>query len=353
MRLKAVSIEQLESGMVLARTVTNSDMVIVLSEGTILNDAHITRLKCLDVPVVYIKDDFDLNRNYQQAAAVLKRNAAFIHDFDVVSKYADEVFQALKKGEVPKEQTEKVAAHILPLADNSGTIDFLFSLGHLNTSIALHSERVAILSGILAKWMHFSWEDIRVIVTAAFLHDVGKIKMEDRLIGRNPENLNEEDFESYKKHCIDGEALLKDAKFDEVIQKVALCHHEKMDGNGFPNGLSGSSIPPYARLIAVADTYDNLTSEKPGTVKQTPFFAVSYFIREIYTSLDPVVCVPLLNRIKDSLIGSRITLNDGRKGTVVMYPNDFSAMPIISLDNGSDINLNKSPDTNITAYDPT
>lgn len=350
--MKAVSIERLEPGMTLARTVTNGDMVIVLSEGTVLANAHITRLKTLDVPVVYIKDDFDLSQNYQQASAVLLKNKAFSHEFDVVSKYADEVFNALKNGEIPKEQTQKVAAHILPLADNSGTIDYLFSLGHKNTTLALHSERVAILSGILAKWMHFSWEEIRTVVTAAFLHDVGKVKLPDRLLDRDPANLEEDDLKTYQKHCEDGAELLKKSGFNEKIQNVALCHHENMNGTGFPRSLSGEAIPPYARIVAVANTYDSLTSERPGNIKRTPFHAVSYFVREIYSSLDPVVCVPLLTRIKDSLIGSHVTLSDGRKGIVAMYPNDFSAMPVISLEDGSDINLNHSPNISVTQYEP-
>ena len=350
--MKAVSVERLEPGMTLARTVTNEDMIIVLSEGTILTNAHITRLKSLDIPVVHIKDDFDLNQNYQQASAVLKKNKAFSHEFDVVSKYADEVFESLKNGEIPKEQTQKVAAHILPLADNSGTIDYLFSLGHKSTTLALHSERVAILSGIIAKWMHFDWEEIRTVVTAAFLHDVGKVKMPDRLIDRDPDNLEEEDLKIYHKHCEDGAEIIKKSGLSDVIQKVALCHHEKMNGTGFPNGLSGDAIPPYARIVAVANTYDDLTSEKPGAVKQTPFHAVSYFVREIYSSLDPVVCVPLLTRIKDSLIGSHVTLSNGNKGIVAMYPNDFSALPIISLDDGGDINLNKSPNITVIQYEP-
>ena len=350
--LKAVSIERLEPGMTLARTVTNEDMVIVLSEGTVLANAHITRLKSLDIPVVYIKDDFDLSQNYQQASAILKKNKAFAHEFDVVSKYADEVFQSLKEGNIPKEQTQKVAAHILPMADNSGTIDYLFSLGHKNTTLALHSERVAILSGIIAKWMHFDWEEIRQVVTAAFLHDVGKVKMPDRLFDRDPDYFEDEDRKIYQKHCEDGRDLLKKAGFNEQIQKVALSHHERMNGTGFPNGITGDAIHPYARIVAVANTYDDLTSERPGSVKRTPFDAVSYFVREIYASLDPVVCVPLLNRIKDSLIGSRIILSDGRKGTVAMYPNDFSALPIIAIDDGSNINLNKTPNITITQYDP-
>ena len=351
-KLKAVSIERLEPGMTLARTVTNEDMVIVLSEGTVLANAHITRLKSLDIPVVYIKDDFDLSKNYQQASSIFLKDKAFSHDFDVVSKYADEVFQDLKDGNIPQEKTEKVAAHILPLADNSGTIDYLFALGHKNTTLALHSERVAILSGIIGKWMHFNWEEIRQLVTAAFLHDVGKVKMPDRLIDRNPENLEEEDYKIYQKHCEDGANFLKKSGFSDVIQKVALCHHERMNGTGFPKGLTGEAIHPYAKIVAVANTYDELTSEKPGAIKRTPFDAIIYFITEMYVSLDPAVCVPLLNRIKDSLIGSTIKLSDGRKGTVSMFPNDFSALPIISLEDGSSINLNKTPDIKINQYDP-
>ncbi len=351
--MKAVSIESLEPGMVLARTVTNSDMVIVLSEGTTLANAHITRLKALDVPVVYIKDEFDMSQNYQQASAILMKDKSFAHDFDVVSKYADEVFEELKAGKVPQEQTKKVTSHILPLADNSGTIDYLFALGHKNATIALHSERVAILSGIIAKWMHFGWEDIRNVVTAAFLHDVGRMKLPDRLINRNPENLNEEDYKTYQKHCEEGSAILKDSGFDEIIQVVALSHHENMDGSGWPNGFSGDAIHPYARIVAVANLYDDLTGEKPGEVKKTPFDAVTHFAREIYTTLDPVVCVPLLTRIKDSLIGSHVVLSDGRSGVVAMFPNDFSALPILALDDGGTLNLNKFPELSVTKYEPT
>ncbi len=350
--LKAISIERLEPGMTLARTVTNSDMIIILSEGTILTNAHITKLQTLDVPVVYIKDDFDLSQNYQQASAVLQKNKAFSHDFEVVSKYADEVFESLKDGQIPKEQTQKVAAHILPMADNSGTIDYLFSLGHRSTTLALHSERVAILSGILAKWMHFGWEEIRTVVTAAFLHDVGKVNFPDTILDKDPDSLEEEDLKIYQKHCQDGADLLKKGGFNDTIQKVALSHHEKMNGSGFPNTLTGDKIPPYARIVAVADTYDNLTSERAGEIKRTPFYAVSYFVREIYSSLDPVVCVPLLTRIKDSLIGSRVTLSNGHKGIVAMYPNDFSALPIISLDDGGNINLNNAQNVSITQYEP-
>ena len=98
--MKAVSIDQLEPGMILARTVTNSDMIVVLSEGTELSNAHITRLKFLEIPVVHIKDEFDLSKNFQQASAVLKKDSAFSHDFEKISKLANEIFKAIEEGEV-------------------------------------------------------------------------------------------------------------------------------------------------------------------------------------------------------------------------------------------------------------
>ncbi len=350
--MKAVSIDQLEPGMILARTVTNSDMIVVLSEGTELSNAHITRLKFLEIPVVHIKDEFDLSKNFQQASAVLKKDSAFSHDFEKISKLANEIFKAIEEGEVANETTEKLAAHILPMADNAASIDYLFKLGHLNTTVALHSQRVAIFAGIIAKWMRFNWEEIRVIVTSAFLHDIGKIKFPDRLSGKNPENLKGDDLKTYADHCQNGYDILKKANFADPVPTVALSHHERMNGSGFPNALHGDSIHPFARIVAVADAYDNLTSERPGMKKNTPFDAVSYFIKEIYSNFDPVVCIPLLTRIKDSLIGSVVKLNDGREGRVIFYPQDFSAMPIISADDGTEINLNRETDLKIIQYNP-
>ena len=350
--MKAIAVEELQPGMILARTVTNSDFVVVLSENTELSTAHITRLKFLDVPVVYIKDEFDLSKNYQQAAAVIKKDSAFAHDFENISKMAEEIFTAIEEGEDADRTTAKLAAHILPLADNSGSIDYLFNLGHMSSSVILHSERVSILAGVIAKWMRFNWEEIRLIVTAAFLHDVGKQKFPERLVGKNPDNLKGSDLQAYIEHCKNGYRILKTAKFAEPIPTVALQHHERMNGSGFPSALKGEAIHPFSRIVAVADAYDNLTSERPGTVKKTPFHAINYFVNEIYSNFDPVVCIPLLTRIKDSLIGSSIVLNDGRKGTVAYYPKDFSAMPIVVVEDGTEINLNLRKNISIAQYIP-
>lgn len=348
--MKAVSVDELKTGMVLARTVTNDQFIIVLSENTTLTEQNIERLKKLEVPAVFIKDEFDLSRNFQQAAAVVKKDSAFTHDFEKVSKLANQVFQELQDGSAAKETTAKLAAQILPMADNHASINYLFNLSHMNTTLALHSERVAIFSGIIAKWMHYSWEEIRTIVTAAFLHDVGKNNFPEELITKRPDKMTPAELETYKSHVKKGYNLIKNLGFEEPIPTVVHYHHEKMNGGGFPKGLSGEKIHPFARVIAVADAYDNLTSEHEGETKKTPFDAIKVLTNEVYATFDPAVCVPLLTRIKDSLIGSTVILSDGQKGRVVFYPKDFSAHPIIVTQDGKEINLNQSKNFSIVSY---
>ena len=95
-----------------------------------------------------------------------------------------------------------------------------------------------------------------------------------------------------------------------------------------------------------------MTSERPGRVKNTPFDAINYFIKEIYSTFDPVVCIPLLTRIKDSLIGSTVLLNNGLECRVVFYPKDFSSLPILTAEDGTEINLNRHPGIKIIEYNP-
>lgn len=349
--MKAVSLEKLKVGMVLARTVVDSNFVIVLSENTALTETGIKRLQTLDVPFIYIKDQFDLSKNFQQAESVDKKDAAFSHDFNTISKLAGQIFSELKVGKKADETVTKLAAQILPLAGNHASINYLFNLGHMNKTLELHSERVSIIAGTLAKWMKLDWEEIRTVVTAAFLHDVGKREMPEEILTKNPKDFSDEEKNIYRTHCQKGFEMLKDANFAEPIPTVALQHHETMNGEGFPNGLAGEKIHLFSRIVAVADAYEHWTSEREGDVKKTPFDAVNFFIREIYYSFDPGVCVPLLTRIKDSLIGSSVTLSDGRKGRVIFYPQDFSAMPIVVTEDGQEINLNLRKNLSITQYE--
>ena len=122
-----------------------------------------------------------------------------------------------------------------------------------------HSERVAFYSTELAKGLSLSREEIDAVNKAAYLHDIGKIGMPDRVLHKK-EKLTDEDFAYIKRHQTDGAKILEGLPFCEKIIPYILHHHERYDGKGYPHGLSGDMIPQGAQIIAIADSFDAMTT---------------------------------------------------------------------------------------------
>lgn len=125
-----------------------------------------------------------------------------------------------------------------------------------------HSDRVAQVAVLLAKEMHCDPTAVDTIYLSGLLHDIGKIGINDNVL-RKPDNLSEAEYEHIRTHVTVGYKILADLKsFDEVLP-VVLCHHESYDGSGYPNGLKGEEIPLAARIVAVADSFDAMASDRP------------------------------------------------------------------------------------------
>lgn len=124
-----------------------------------------------------------------------------------------------------------------------------------------HSERVADYSRELAKRMGKSEEEQEKIYKSALLHDVGKIRIPDKIINK-PGKLTDEEYAYIKLHPVSGYHILKSFSKDQIIATGAKFHHERYDGKGYPNGLAGNNIPEHARIIGVADTYDAMASNR-------------------------------------------------------------------------------------------
>ena len=124
-----------------------------------------------------------------------------------------------------------------------------------------HSSRVADYSRQIARRAGFSEKECVEIYFAALLHDIGKIGIPDGIINK-PGKLTDEEFEQIKRHTIVGDQILRSIKQAPTLRFGAHYHHERYDGTGYPEGLSGDDIPRIARVIAVADAYDAMTSTR-------------------------------------------------------------------------------------------
>ena len=346
----AVEVEKLKPGMILAQTVTNAEFVVIMLANTVLTNKHILILKNVQIPEVQIKDEFDLSKLYQLALSLKSKTSSFTRDFEKIGKLAAKIFEEIKNGGEIKSAVSVLAAKILPLADNPASINYLFSLSNSVPSLSYHGERVAIFAGIIAKWMHMEWDEIKTIVTAAFLHDIGKYKFPVPFLIKHPGDLEGMELQLYRTHCQTGRDLLQNLKFEDPIPTIVFQHHEYMNGTGFPLGVRGKEVHQFAKIIAVADAYDRLMAERPGFVKKTPFDALRLLAKEQYAHYDPFVCMPFITTLKDHLIGSQVTLSDGRTGKVIFFPKDYASLPVIRLEDETEINLNQNPEILIVEY---
>jgi putative two-component system response regulator len=127
-----------------------------------------------------------------------------------------------------------------------------------------HIKRMSLYSSAIARSLKLDESNIETILYAAPMHDVGKIGMPDRILTK-PSKLNQEEWDIMKQHTVIGANILKgsDAEFIKMGETIALYHHEKWDGSGYPNNLKGAEIPISSRIVAVADVFDALTSKRP------------------------------------------------------------------------------------------
>ena len=149
-----------------------------------------------------------------------------------------------------------------------------------------HSERVSVLSHALGKAVGVSEERLKELETMAYLHDIGKIAIEDSILNK-PSALTAQEYEEVKKHPEIGYRILNTSDEFTELSYYILCHHERWDGAGYPKGLTEESIPLFSRIIAIADAFDAMTSERPYRKPLSMESAINEISRFAGTQFDP------------------------------------------------------------------
>jgi len=170
-----------------------------------------------------------------------------------------------------------------------------------------HSGRVAKYSLILGDGLGLTSEEMDRLRISALLHDVGKIGVDDRVL-KKPGKLTDEEFDLMKQHTVKGANIMRPvAQLKDVLPGIEL-HHERMDGQGYPYGLQGEQIPMMARIIAVADTLDAITTNRPYQSAMDLQYAIDRIRSLAVTRFDPQVVAALESAVKDGRLRLSATL---------------------------------------------
>ena len=257
-------------------------------------------------------------RMAQDFAAVYAREQRLAKDFDAklgelallerqATRYAEDLATLLR---LERERCRELERALV--AEQNANVEMrrtgLQGVSHILMAVTLkdmttgqHLVRVRKYVESIAAELGLSPATVEEFGYSSVLHDVGKIQTPDDILGA-PHELSVGQFDIIKQHCIDGEAMLGDAKFFSTGRAVAREHHERWDGTGYPDGKRGEEISLAARIVAVADVFDALTSKRPYKEAWSSERGITAIEAGSGTQFDPGVVAAFVSLYRDGAI---------------------------------------------------
>lgn len=236
---------------------------------------------------------------------------------------------------------------LLSTQNNSfGVFDMLHNMRQFDDLTYAHSMNVSLICNVFADWLHFSDDEKKIATACGMLHDIGKLKIDDAII-KKPGKLTDAEYAAIKRHPVEGYKILQHQNISEHIKNAALMHHEKCDGSGYPLKLTAEKIDGYAKLVAIADVYDAMTSARVYRGALCPFTVIEMFEDEGLHKYDIVYIMTFLENVINTYIDNKVMLSDGRTGVVKWIDKQNLSKPMVLLSDNTFLELAKYKDLKI------
>lgn len=181
-----------------------------------------------------------------------------------------------------------------------------------------HTISVGIIATIIGKWMGMPKDSINELTIAATLHDIGKSRIPKEILNK-PGKLSQEEYNEMKNHTIIGYELLRDIpELPMTIPLVALQHHEREDGAGYPLGLSGDQIHRFSKIVSIADVFHAMSSSRVYHHAKPLYEVIKDMQNHAFGKFDPNIMLIFLYKMMDNLAGKNVQLSNGSIGKIVM-----------------------------------
>ena len=357
--MKRLSTLQLIPGMIVAENILTYDHQLVLSKGTVLTDKTITRLDLYGILTIYVEDSTPAPSGAPASAMEQPSYSERVINSPEFKRFRKEYQKGLEslKDTINNVVRRNMKLDVPALLQNCldiiagsrgqiGTIDMLWNMREYDDSTFAHCMNVALISNIFTTWLKWPKEDVEMATACGLLHDIGKLSVPYAILTK-PGKLSAEEYEQIKRHPISGYQMLLAHNVDEHILYAALMHHERNDGTGYPMHLTGKQIDRFARVIAIADVYDAMTSSRVYRGPLCPFRVIEIFEAEGFQKYDVEYLLPFLENVVNTYIRNRCLLSDGRAGDIIYVNKSKLSRPIVQC--GTEyVNLSECPDLAIT-----
>ncbi|SHJ27258.1 HD-GYP domain, c-di-GMP phosphodiesterase class II (or its inactivated variant) [Clostridium cavendishii DSM 21758] len=339
---KKLLVNQLKIGMVSAKDIVLNGKIL-LAKDVIITDSIINKLK-----VNYVVDKIEVySDNDSISALTLKEKTVeeIEKDFNEFSSNLENVFDNLSTVDLPKMVEIRAFIKKVQAEFNSPGIIIknIVFYGSKNDTIYRHSLNVTAISFILGKWLGLDERNLNLLTYSAILHDFGKSQIDEDILNKEG-NLTDEEYEIFKTHPIVAYRHIEKIPYiNSAVSRIILMHHEKNDGSGYPLQAKENQIPKLSKIIAIADLFDQVSSDRYSQKINGPFSALQAIKDESLTKLDYTYCDTFLSHIANYYIGENVILNNKKQYKIIQIDLNDLERPLLLDDNGF-LDLKKEKD---------
>lgn len=369
--MKQIPVKELTPGMVTAQDILSYDNKTIVPKNVVLTENIIARLEGYSIYYAHIEDNLveDLStpmanqyiqlpdtsisklhginntKSNKEKMKESRQFERFLQNFERCSEhFQNNLMKSLHRSEPfrANELLKETMALLYQDKQEISVFDMLLNMHNTDDSVYDHCIDVALISNVLARWLHFSEADQMMATACGLFHDVGKFMLPAGVL-RKPGKLTPEEFEIVKTHTTEGFHLLgKYNSIPEPVKNTALMHHEKCDGSGYPYGLTGDDIDKFSKIVTIADIFDAMTSERVYRAAMCPFSVIKYFEDDGIQKYDMKYILTFLENVSNSYLNHRVTLSNGMEGNVIFINHTNFSKPVIRTEDNEIIDLQAS-----------
>jgi len=333
--MRFVSVENLTEGMILGKPFYGNLGQFYLKKHAVLTEGLIKRVRYMGYAGLYVADDYSdgIEPTFVVSDELKTSTASAVRTFMSNIQSAPTSNSA-----VLTQNVDHIMGFVKSIVDeiisSKNAVINIIDLKSYDLYTYQHSVNVGVLSGVLGSAMKMTRSELTDLASAAIFHDIGKMFISKEVLDK-PGTFTPQEFAEMKKHPALGAEYMRDRlNFTLTVYMGVGQHHEHHDGKGYPMGVTGEYISPLAKIIAMADTYDAITSKRPYHEAIMPHEGCEYIMGNAGSHFDPDAVGVFFRTVAPFPVGVSVMLSNGAEGIVAQNYSSIPRRPLIRLKPG-------------------